>query len=47
MYSCALKGVAPVYHHLLCRGERYNAIAAMLSTEMLAVDVRRGSVNAW
>ena len=44
-YGYALKGVAPVYHRLLCCGERYNAIAAMSSTEILAVEVRRGSVN--
>ena len=44
-YGYALKGVTPVYHHFLCRGERYNAIAAISCTEVLAVEVRKGSVN--
>ena len=44
-YGYALKGVTPVYHRLLCRGERYNAIAAVSCTEILAVEVRKGSVN--
>jgi transposase len=44
-YGYALKGVTPVYHRLLCRGERYNAIAAISCTEVLAVEVRKGSVN--
>lgn len=44
-YGYALKGVTPVYHRLLCRGERYNAIAAISSTSVLAVEVRKGSIN--
>ena len=44
-YGYALRGVTPVYRRLLCRGERYNAIAAVSSTEVLAVEVRKGSVN--
>ena len=34
-----------MYHRILSRGNRYNAIAAMSSTEILAVEVRTGSVN--
>jgi hypothetical protein len=44
-YGYALRGVTPVYHRILSRGNRYNAIAAMSSTEILAVEVKTGSVN--
>ena len=44
-YGYALKGVTPVYHRLLCCGDRYSANAAMSCTEVLAVEVRKGSVN--
>ena len=38
-YGYALKGVTPVYHRLLCHGERYNAIAAVSCTDVLALEV--------
>ena len=44
-YGYALRGVTPVYHRLLCRGERYNAIAAISCTDVLALEVRKGSIN--
>ena len=44
-YGYALREVTTVYRRLLCRGERNSAIAAVSSTEIPAVEVRKGSVN--
>ena len=44
-YGYALRGVTPVYHRILIRGDRYNAISAMSSSEILALEVRKGTMN--
>ena len=44
-YGYALRGECPVYHRLLHRGQRISAIAAMAYDGIVAVELKRGSVN--
>ena len=41
----AMKGDPPVQHRWLHRGELISAIAAMASTGMVSVELKKGSVN--
>ena len=41
----AMRGETPIQHRWLHRGERISAIAAMSSSGMIAVEMRKGSVN--
>ena len=44
-YGYALRGVTPTYHRLLSRGRRVNAIAAMASSGVLALELTTSTVN--
>jgi len=44
-FGYALRGMTPVSHRLLARGKRVNAIAALTSTGIIALDVVIGTVN--
>ena len=44
-YGFALIGVTPTYHRLLSRGKRVNAIAAMASTGVLALELTTSTVT--
>ena len=44
-YGYAIRGDTPVYSRSLYRGKRINAIAAMTSSEVLAVELHKGNVN--
>jgi len=44
-YGYAFRGVTPVYHRLLRRGDRINAIAAITSSGLLAVELTKATVN--
>ena len=41
----AMRGEAPIQHRWLHRGERISAIAAMSSNGMVALEMKKGSVN--
>ena len=44
-YGYSLRGTRPEYHRLLTRGKRINAIAAMSSTGIIALDLTTDTVN--
>ena len=44
-YGYAIRGITPVTHRLLARGQRVNAIVAMSAQGVVAVDIVTGSVN--
>ena len=44
-YGYALRGVAPEYHRFLSRGHRVNAIAAITSSGLLALELTKDNVN--
>ena len=44
-FSYALRGMTPTSHRLLARGKRVNAIAALSSSGLLAVDLVIGTVS--
>ena len=44
-FGYSLRGMSPTYTRLLARGKRYNAIAAMTSSGVLALEVKSESVN--
>lgn len=44
-YGYALRGVTPLYHRTLSRGERINAIAAMSSKGIVGLELIQGSIN--
>ena len=43
-YGYALSGVTPAYQHILVRGDRHNAITVMSSSEILALEGRKGTM---
>ena len=44
-YGYALWGMRPICHRLLCRGRRINAIAAITSSGILALETISDTVN--
>ena len=44
-FGYALKGLTPVYHHLLVRGTRVSCIAAMCSEGVLDCELAAGTIN--
>ena len=44
-YGYALRGVTPVYHRSLSRGERINAMTAITSSGLLTVELTKANVN--
>ena len=45
-FGYALRGMTPTAHRLLARGQRVNAIAALTSSGVIAVDLVHGTVSA-
>ena len=44
-FGYALRGVTPTSHRLLARGKRVNAVAALSSTGVVALDIVTGTVS--
>ena len=44
-FGYSLIGTTPTYTRLLARGQRYNAIAGMSSSKVIALEVKTGTVN--
>ena len=46
-YAYALRGMTPSSHRILARGQQVNAIAALPSSGIVAVDTITGTVSGW
>ena len=44
-YGYALRGTRPVYHRLLCRGERVNVIAAISTTGVVGTEYTTNTIS--
>ena len=44
-WGYALRGMTPSCSRLLVRGQRYNAIAAMSSSEVLGLEIKKETMN--
>ena len=45
-YGYSIRGTTPVTHHFLSRGKRLNAIAAISTTGLVALNITQSTVNA-
>ncbi len=44
-FGYALRGMTPTYHRLLSRGERINAVAAIATSGLVAVELTKSTIN--